>query len=615
MSKRRVPPPVPDRLDWLEERMRQLGPGGIGLTSGPLEGSVFGPQPAHYALIGPTSGAADEPTFRALVAGDIPLLGVAQGGTGLGTYAVGDLIYASGAAALSRLAAGAAGTVLVGTGAAPAWSATPTLSSLTLDSPDSMTAGYTALTLPASDATKGPFVLTYNQSVVSESVRDPYIRFGYNVTPTGARVHTGDNQGAMFITIEGDWKSGGVEATELHVESVDASGSPHRLLSFNTVNATGAATAVINANQFVVYDKNNNTPMFNFTSGTAGTPASAQMVLVAGNFYFGQFGSELKAINFAGSQYLPIIGLDPYRTRGDNVLVLGWPVLNATQTDAYLAGRFAILNQTANQIPLTVQAKSAQSVALTRWLASDGTTVLASVDQLGTMAASPSGLATTSTDGVVIQNTTAATAGVPVQQSGRLRLRSNVWNTTATAQTNTDDWWLESVPVTGATPSGLLKVGQSLNGAGATFPLTLTSGGVATFLGQMVVPSILLPGANGQAFVLQALTELTTIAAAPTTDTAIQMPANSIVFAVSVRVVTVIPTAATFTVGDAGNAARFNTAAVNVAAGSTDKGTAAGAYYNAAAAAVRITPDVQPGAATGQVRVTIHYLAITAPTS
>jgi len=58
----------------------------------------------------------------------IGTLAVNHGGTGLTTYAVGDLLYASGAAALSRLADVAAGSYLRsgGVGAAPVWS-TPTL--------------------------------------------------------------------------------------------------------------------------------------------------------------------------------------------------------------------------------------------------------------------------------------------------------------------------------------------------------------------------------------------------------------------------------------------------------------------------------------------------------
>lgn len=85
------------------------------------------------------------------------------------------------------------------------------------------------------------------------------------------------------------------------------------------------------------------------------------------------------------------------------------------------------------------------------------------------------GIITTSTDGGLLANNTASTAGVPVQQSPRLRLRSNVWNTTAVAANNTDDWWIESVPVSGTTPSGLLRFGSSLNGAAATHLMTLRS--------------------------------------------------------------------------------------------------------------------------------------------
>lgn len=57
-------------------------------------------------------------------------IGVAYGGTNLASYAVGDLIYASGATTLAKLADVAQGSVLVsgGVGAAPSYSTSPTLS-------------------------------------------------------------------------------------------------------------------------------------------------------------------------------------------------------------------------------------------------------------------------------------------------------------------------------------------------------------------------------------------------------------------------------------------------------------------------------------------------------
>ncbi len=57
-----------------------------------------------------------------------------RGGTGLTSYTVGDLLYADSTTTLAKLAAVAVGQVLVsaGVGTAPAWSATPSLTSVTL---------------------------------------------------------------------------------------------------------------------------------------------------------------------------------------------------------------------------------------------------------------------------------------------------------------------------------------------------------------------------------------------------------------------------------------------------------------------------------------------------
>ena len=117
----------------------------------------------------------------------------------------------------------------------------------------------------------------------------------------------------------------------------------------------------------------------------------------------------------------------------------------------------------------------------------------------GSMTAEQPGIVTTSTDGLVVSNATASTSGVAVQQSPRLRFRSHVWNTTATAADNTDDLFIESVPASGTTPSGLLKIGSILNGAAATYPLTLTSGGALSVLGQVTGTNFLC-GAGGQVY-------------------------------------------------------------------------------------------------------------------
>jgi hypothetical protein len=82
-----------------------------------------------------SGGAGSAPVWgdvdlTAEVSGILPC---ANGGTGLSSYAVGDLLYASGATTLAKLADVAVGQVLVsgGVGTAPVWSATPTVRTMT----------------------------------------------------------------------------------------------------------------------------------------------------------------------------------------------------------------------------------------------------------------------------------------------------------------------------------------------------------------------------------------------------------------------------------------------------------------------------------------------------
>jgi len=121
--------------------------------------------------------------------------------------------------------------------------------------------------------------------------------------------------------------------------------------------------------------------------------------------------------------------------------------------------------------------------------------------------------------------------------------------------------------------------------------------------------------ANGKALNVKMLTELTTIAAAATTDTTIQIPANSLVIAVTVRVTTVIPTATTFDIGVAGATNRYgddlSTAATTT---HSSPGTTNPTIY-ASAVSLRFTPNLTPINDSGRVRTTIYYIDATAPTS
>ena len=84
-----------------------------------------------------SGGASAAPSWTTVslstLTGTVP---VANGGTGLTSYTVGDLIYASASTTLSKLADVATGSVLVsgGVGVAPTWSTSPTVTALTTGS-------------------------------------------------------------------------------------------------------------------------------------------------------------------------------------------------------------------------------------------------------------------------------------------------------------------------------------------------------------------------------------------------------------------------------------------------------------------------------------------------
>jgi hypothetical protein len=85
----------------------------------------------------------------------------------------------------------------------------------------------------------------------------------------------------------------------------------------------------------------------------------------------------------------------------------------------------------------------------------------------------------TSTDGMVLQNNTAAAAGAQ-QYSPRLRLTGQGWKTTATAASQEVDFILEVQPVQGAaSPSGNLVISSQINSGGYSGLFYISAGGSA----------------------------------------------------------------------------------------------------------------------------------------
>lgn len=87
---------------------------------------------------------------------------------------------------------------------------------------------------------------------------------------------------------------------------------------------------------------------------------------------------------------------------------------------------------------------------------------------VNTLTLGRSGIGTTSTDGIILVNNTAATVGAQ-QYSPRLRLTGQGWKTNATAASQTVDWVIENQPVQGAAnPTTLLNIGSVINATQGT---------------------------------------------------------------------------------------------------------------------------------------------------
>ena len=112
---------------------------------------------------------------------------------------------------------------------------------------------------------------------------------------------------------------------------------------------------------------------------------------------------------------------------------------------------------------------------------------LVSINNSAVLTETRNSIGTTSSDGIVLQNTTAAAAGAQ-QYSPRLRLTGQGWKTNATAASQTVDWIVENQPVQGAAnPTSNLSFSSQINAAGYNPRLTLNSAGGSATLSVQVV--------------------------------------------------------------------------------------------------------------------------------
>lgn len=100
---------------------------------------------------------------------------------------------------------------------------------------------------------------------------------------------------------------------------------------------------------------------------------------------------------------------------------------------------------------------------------------------LGNQTLRQNAIGTTSTDAILLENTTAATVGAQ-QWSPRLHWRGQGWKTNATAASQTVDWIAELVPTQGtANPSAELRFSYQTNGGGYVRSVSLVDAGYIRF--------------------------------------------------------------------------------------------------------------------------------------
>lgn len=102
-----------------------------------------------------------------------------------------------------------------------------------------------------------------------------------------------------------------------------------------------------------------------------------------------------------------------------------------------------------SDIGLVIKAIAAQGVDLFQVQTSTGV-INTLVDSTGLLKGRWDGIATTPTDGLVLENTTAATAGATIQLSPRIKFRGTAWNTTASLS-RSYDWVIYNDTTSGST--------------------------------------------------------------------------------------------------------------------------------------------------------------------
>lgn len=186
----------------------------------------------------------------------------AQGGTGLSSYAVGDLVYASGSTTLAKLADVAVGQVLVsgGVATAPAYSASPSITALTYTTNlKSTTALATPTALTATQATEFASTVSGASLMGFGTTNDVALmnRAGTVVLGVGPNTTAVNMTGALgvsgLLTVSGfgthSFNASGTGANRVYIQNTSAGAGNYAALFLD--NNTGGVYG-----QFIAFSSN-----------------------------------------------------------------------------------------------------------------------------------------------------------------------------------------------------------------------------------------------------------------------------------------------------------------------------------------------------------------------
>jgi hypothetical protein len=209
-------------------------------------------------------------------------VGAGYGGTGQSSYAVGDLLYASGATALSKLAGVAVGQVLTsgGVGAAPAWSGNPSVASLVLTGTGTLTStdGNATFTTSLTAASGNEAALSLNYTTNKAAGNDTGLVINQTDTASPGTSYLMDLQvgGASKFYFRNDgilYASAAIQSGSNYY--VGAGGSANGALYAGTANAAGTCFGIYPAggSEITLTSGQKNIfsiiPTYNEASGTA----------------------------------------------------------------------------------------------------------------------------------------------------------------------------------------------------------------------------------------------------------------------------------------------------------------------------------------------------------